>query len=268
MYSGGASAAGVISRRIDVEILQAHMKNGTAVKPCVMTVPLLMSSLISNHCGADADGPAVEPASAAAWQTVETGGLPVARHECAFVEMDGKFYLLGGRSSLAVFSWFSLRLWGEKPVNVYDPASNAWSAAAEPPMEIHHFQPVVFENKIWVLGAMTGGYPHERPVAHILIYDPRADQWTRGAEIPSGRRRGSCGVVVHAGKIYMAGASPTATMETSRAGSMNTIRRPVPGGFCPTRPGREIIFRPPSPESSSTRSAGGGHRREPGRSWT
>lgn len=181
------------------------MKNGTAVKSSGMTILLLMSGFISNHCGTDADGPAAGRASAAAWQTVQTRGRPVARHECAFVEMDGKFYLLGGRSSLAVFSWFSLRLWGEKPVNVYDPATNTWSAAAEPPMEIHHFQPVVFENRIWVLGALTGGYPHETPVAHILIYDPRADKWTRGAEIPSGRRRGSCGVVVHAGKIYMAG---------------------------------------------------------------
>ena len=106
------SAAGVISCRLNVENLQAHMKNGTAVKSSGMTVLLLMSSFIFNHCGTDADGPAAGRASAAAWQTVETRGGPVARHECAFVEMDGKFYLLGGRSSLAVFSWFSLRLWG------------------------------------------------------------------------------------------------------------------------------------------------------------
>jgi hypothetical protein len=80
--------------------------------------------------------------ASAGWVAVEPQGAPLARHECAFVEANDKLYLIGGR--------------GEKPVNVYDTATNRWSDAAAPPLEIHHFQPVEFGDKIYVLGALTG----------------------------------------------------------------------------------------------------------------
>jgi N-acetylneuraminic acid mutarotase len=129
-------------------------------------------------------------AYAAEWTAVEPRGEPLARHECASVEAGDKLYLIGGR--------------GEKPVNVYDPATNRWSDATAPPLEIHHFQPVELGGKIYVMGALTGKYPHETPVTNVLIFDPKADKWSQGPEIPAGRRRGAAGVAVHAGKIYMA----------------------------------------------------------------
>ena len=58
---------------------------------------------------------------------------------------------------------------------------------------------------IWMMGAMTGGYPKEPPMAHIQIYDPKADVWTEGPETPKARRRGSAGTVVYSNKIYMVG---------------------------------------------------------------
>lgn len=128
---------------------------------------------------------------AADWRALDPAGEPLARHECALVELGGKLYLVGGR--------------GEKPMNVYDPATNAWSDAARPPIEIHHFQAVAYDGSLYVLGALTGGYPHETPVPHALIYDPKADEWTQGPEIPEGRRRGAAGAVVYDGKIYLVG---------------------------------------------------------------
>jgi hypothetical protein len=125
----------------------------------------------------------------AEWEAVVTEGAPLARHECAFVEAAGKLYLMGGR--------------GEKPVNVYDPATNRWSDAAQPPIEIHHFQPVELGGKIYVLGALTGKYPHETPIEHVLIFDPAANAWSQGPAIPARRRRGAAGVVVYLRKIYM-----------------------------------------------------------------
>jgi N-acetylneuraminic acid mutarotase len=115
--------------------------------------------------------------------------MPLARHECGVVEAGGKLYLIGGR--------------GEKPVNVYDPAANRWSDAAAPPLEIHHFQPVALEGKIYVVGALTGRYPHETPTPNVLIFDPATNNWSQGPAIPEDRRRGASGVVVHGGKIYM-----------------------------------------------------------------
>ena len=117
------------------------------------------------------------------WTMIEGRGEPTARHENGFVEVDGKFYLLGGR--------------GIKPVDIFDPASKEWSEGAPPPIEMHHFQAVAYEGRIYVIGAMTGGFPRETPLSHIMIYDPEKDQWEQGDEIPENRRRGSAGVVVN-----------------------------------------------------------------------
>ena len=117
------------------------------------------------------------------------GSLPDQRHEAGYVELNGKFYLLGGR--------------GNKPVNIYDPLTRTWTDGAYPPIEIHHFQPVAFQGKIYALCAMTGGYPNETPLPNVLIYDPALDQWSTGDAIPSNRRRGSAGVVVYNNEFYI-----------------------------------------------------------------
>lgn len=125
------------------------------------------------------------------WQIVKSndGSEPIPRHEAAFVKIDDKFYLLGGR--------------GIRPVSIYNPKSGFWSTGSKPPLEMHHFQPVVHEDKIWLLGAMTGKYPSEIPVSHIYIYNPAKDKWSKGDEIPEARRRGSTGNVIHDGKVYI-----------------------------------------------------------------
>ncbi len=58
---------------------------------------------------------------------------------------------------------------------------------------MHHFQAVAFEEKIYVIGALTGLYLGETPIPNIYIYDPSKDEWTKSAEIPEERRRGSAG---------------------------------------------------------------------------
>lgn len=123
------------------------------------------------------------------WEIMPAQGEPTAREEAGFVAVGDKFFLIGGRH--------------ENPVDIYDPKTHAWTKGAVPPLEIHHFQPVAFDGRIYVLQAMTGPYPREKPVPYVLIYDPATDQWTRGAEIPADRRRGSSGIVVHDGKIYL-----------------------------------------------------------------
>jgi len=128
---------------------------------------------------------------ASKWTAVESkdGSKPLPRHEAAFVRVDEKFYLLGGR--------------GIRPASIFDPKTGSWYVGAEPPIELHHFQPVVFENKIYIIAALTGGWPDETPTEHIYIYEPDTDTWSKGDEIPEERRRGSTGNVLHEGKIYI-----------------------------------------------------------------
>ncbi len=127
----------------------------------------------------------------AEWEIVETNEQPVPRHEAAFVEFEGKFYLLGGR--------------GIRPVSIYDPETNEWTKGAKPPVEIHHFQPVVYQDAIYFICAMTGGFPNETGLEKVMLYYPKEDRWAEGHVIPEDRRRGSAGAVLHNGKIFLAG---------------------------------------------------------------
>ena len=125
------------------------------------------------------------------WEIVEAEGEPVARHEAALVAFDEKLYLIGGRRI--------------NPVSVYDPVTNEWSNKSKSPIELHHFQAVVWGKGIYLMGAMTGRYPKEKPVEKIVVYYPESDTFDFVHTIPETRRRGGSGAVVHGGKIYVAG---------------------------------------------------------------
>lgn len=124
-----------------------------------------------------------------AWNTINTKGTVTARHENSFVAVGKNFYLLGGR--------------GIKPISIYNTENNTWTEGAAPEIEIHHFQAVTYNNRIYAVGAMTGKYPYETPLPHMLIYDPITNVWEQGPEIPKERRRGSCGVVIDGDNLYM-----------------------------------------------------------------
>ena len=122
------------------------------------------------------------------WQTIDDStGTPTARHEAAYVAVNGEFYLIGGR--------------GTRPLDIYDPATNAWRVGASPPIELHHFQAIVYDNEIWVVGALTGNYPNGTPVEQAYIYNPANNAWRLGPTID--RPRGGGGAFVREGKIYL-----------------------------------------------------------------
>lgn len=101
--------------------------------------------------------------------------------------------LLGGRG------------WYLRP-NIYDPMTNTWREGSYPPdnIEVHHTQCVVVWNKLWVVGAWTGGFPTESNVAATYVYDPIADLWETKSALDNPRRRGSAAVVAVGDLIYVA----------------------------------------------------------------
>lgn len=131
--------------------------------------------------------------SAQGWETLQTGGTCTARSESALAHVNNKLYLLGSR--------------GIRPVNVLDLKTKNWAAMPAPPVELHHFQAVVYKGEIWVAGAFTGNYPHELPVDHIYIYNPEDNAWRKGPAFPKDRLRGSAGVTVYKNKIYILGGT-------------------------------------------------------------
>lgn len=133
------------------------------------------------------------------WETLKTTGEPVARHEAGLVAFDSKLYLLGGRRI--------------NPVSVFDPKSNTWTNRSTSPIEFHHFQAVVYQDAIYIIGAMTGPWPNEKPLDRILIYYPKQDKFVFGDDIPVARKRGGAGVAIYNDKIYMVGGISHGHME-------------------------------------------------------
>lgn len=123
------------------------------------------------------------------WERVITSNCANHRHESAFAEVDGKFYAFGGRNTHSV--------------DIYDPKTRIWSAGANSPLEMHHFQAIVYKGEIWVIGAFTGPYPKEEPIAFLHVYNPVTNRWRTAGRLPDGRHRGSGGVVVHNDKFYL-----------------------------------------------------------------
>jgi N-acetylneuraminic acid mutarotase len=152
---------------------------------------LLLLAAALGACATSNPVPRAAPAPGR-WEVLPQGERPTRRHENGYVKVGEKFYLIGGRGTNPI-----------KPVEIFDPATGVWSAGAAPPVEMHHFQAVEHGGKIYVVGAMTGGYPREPALPVIHVYDPATDRWSTGPEIPADRRRGGAGAVVHDGQIYV-----------------------------------------------------------------
>ena len=123
------------------------------------------------------------------WKRIITTNCAHQRHESAFVEVDGKFYAFGGRNTHAV--------------DIYDPTTRTWSSGTDSPLEMHHFQAIAYKGEIWVIGAFTGPYPKEEPIAFMYVYNPKMDKWRSAGRLPEGRHRGSAGLVIHNDKFYL-----------------------------------------------------------------
>lgn len=123
------------------------------------------------------------------WKVLTTIGDFLKREEADFVGVNGRFYLIGGRKI--------------QEVSIFDPKTLTWTTGAKPPMELHHFQAAVYKDEIYLICAMTAGYPHEKPVDNIYIYTPKTDTWRMGGVIPAERRRGSTGVALYKDKFYI-----------------------------------------------------------------
>lgn len=129
------------------------------------------------------------------WQTVNSSTSYDNRDEHGYVELGGKFYMIGGAYM------------GRPNVQVYDPATNSWTNKASVPEDFHHLQAVTYNGLIWVMCSWKGGYTAEQNLSHVYSYNPTSDSWTQRMTIPSNRRRGSAGVVLYNNKFYIVGGN-------------------------------------------------------------
>lgn len=133
------------------------------------------------------------------WEILDVQGEPTARHEAGLVAYKDKLLLIGGRNI--------------NPTDEFDTKTKTWTAKSPTPIELHHFQPVVIDDAVYIVGAMTGAWPNEEPLKRVVIYHPDQDKFVFGDTIPQNRRRGGAGAVVYNGKIYLAGGITNGHMD-------------------------------------------------------
>jgi N-acetylneuraminic acid mutarotase len=156
-----------------------------AIQARALSTPVLAAALLLSGSPF-----AAQQAGRGRWDIVEYTGQHVQRFEAGFIKVGDRFYLVGGRQA-------------PQPIEIFDPATRTWKTGAVSPVTMHHFQPVVYDGKIYVLGALTGSGRGEPPLPDVYIYDPAADRWEKGPAIPADRLRGGAGVAVHGGLIYL-----------------------------------------------------------------
>ena len=138
-----------------------------------------------------ARGPCGTDVPWAAHPAVDLGPI----QETAAVAFDGKMYVIGG---------FNGVLGVVAKVQIFDPASCAWSQGPELPRTVHHANAAVVGDTIYVLGAMEGlGFT---AIANVWAWSPnRETTWSARSSMPAGTERGSAVVGVIADQIYLAG---------------------------------------------------------------
>ena len=89
--------------------------------------------------------------------------------------MGGKLYLAGGLDDSGGFPTTN--------VEVYDPATNAWTPASPMPTGRSDATGTVIDGLLYVLGGSRG----EQPAATVDVYDPRTRTWQAKPAMPTPR---------------------------------------------------------------------------------
>ncbi len=150
-------------------------------------VILVCAALVVALCGA--------AAASLSWSRIDGADLPLPRHLTASAVLDGKLYVIGGATG---------GQYGEDTqyadVDVFDPATRAWTKAA--PLQTPRMKAgaCVIDGKIYVYGGQnsTSGL-----LDSLEIYDPAANSWSYG---PAGLRAVAFNAVVAAqGELWSIG---------------------------------------------------------------
>ncbi len=132
------------------------------------------------------------PPGDAIWREVPDGGGPQDRHEAGFVAVGNRLYLIGGR--------------GTRPIQYFDLGTGVWVNTGVSTTNLHHFQPVVIGDDIYIVGALTGTcctVTTEPPATVVKVFDTATNTLSDTHAILTQFRRGSAGAVVHNGDIYV-----------------------------------------------------------------
>lgn len=138
--------------------------------PSLLLVALAAASL----------APGAAARSDCGWTTASPA--PQARVEAPAAVIGGRLYVFGGFADAALHT--------SQRVDVYDPATDAWTGAADLPVAITHAGVAVDGTTVWFAGGFQGNHPGFA-VADVRRYDAPSDTWSAGPPLPEPRAGGA-----------------------------------------------------------------------------
>lgn len=140
---------------------------------------------------------------------------PTPREHAAAAVLDGKIYLAGGQRTDA----------GVEPgpataiMEVYDPASDTWSAATPMPTARMGLTLSTYNGRLYAIGGRTDGYSNSATGA-VEIYNPATNLWTSGTSMTTPRYHAAAAVTASfmGDLIMVAGGESADTVLTTVEG--------------------------------------------------
>jgi N-acetylneuraminic acid mutarotase len=120
---------------------------------------------------------------------VTYASLPTARSQLAVTVLNGKIYAMGGEDASGT---------NLNTVEVYDPSTNKWSAAAPLPTGASGLAATAVNGKIYAMGGFAPG-----KLNTLQVYDPSSDSWSSAASMPTPKADLSAATLN--GKVYAIG---------------------------------------------------------------
>lgn len=135
--------------------------------------------------------------------------LPNPRNHLGAVELGGKIYVIGGQHT------YREGTENQAQVDVYDPATDTWTRAADLPLARGHISAstlFTMNNRIVIIGGSANDGASGKALSDVTMFDPQTNLWLRLPPLPGGRKTPVAGV--YGSQIIVATGgtgSPTAT---------------------------------------------------------
>ena len=126
-----------------------------------------------------------------AWNAAADG--PIERLEAPTLEVDGRMLVLGG---------FRTFLKATSRVDLYDPATDAWTSRADLPIPVTHAGVARDDRTVWIAGGFVGDHPGW-VTNQVWSYDVDYDAWRPRPPLPA--PRGSGGLFVTGRELHFVG---------------------------------------------------------------
>ncbi len=135
-----------------------------------------------------------------AW--IQGASAPSKRTEVTAVALNGKVYVVGGFNQPGFSNVLDFAI--SRNVEIYDPATDAWSETTPLPEGRHHAGIAVLDGFLYIIGGFTkSGFSVWHPVNTVYQFNPATQAWLERSPMPTSR--GALGVGVYQGRLYAIG---------------------------------------------------------------